>query len=147
MFEDSNSLFLQIFKNHQLFLNKMEKMCKIYNINYMQLNILFISTNQKATVTTLANDLCTTRSAISQALVCLKMKGLVTKEFDEKNKKIFYVIPTKKAMEIINTMNEKFNKNYTYLKEILGNDDFLELKQLFKKLNVVLETKEEFRKG
>lgn len=128
-------LFLQLYKNHQMFSNSMEKMCKRYNINHIQLYILLLSMNEKTTVTILANVLKTSRSAISQAIVCLLLKRLITKEFQKDNKKVFYIVPTASAIKIVNQLTAECDETYQLLYDIIGEKDIKEIERLFVKLN------------
>lgn len=133
-------LFLQMYRNHQMFSNSMEKMCNRYNINHIQLYILLLSMEEKTTVTTLAQELKTSRSAISQAILCLLMKRLIIKEFLPDNKKVFYIVPTPFAIKILQKLKNECDETYKLLYEIVGEYDMRELERLFIKLNDAFHT-------
>ena len=93
-------LFVKIKKSYNIITELMQKHAKKYGINHIQLSIILLASNSEVNVSTLANTLDITKSAVSQAITSLLVKRLVTRQVDLEDKKIYYIRPTKKALDI-----------------------------------------------
>ena len=131
-------LFVKIKKSYIIIIDIMKKHAKKYGINYIQLSILLLACNKDSTVSSLASTLDITKSAVSQALTGLLMKRLVTRQVDQEDKKIYYIRPTKRAIEIkedvYNSNEEKYNK---LLKE-MPIEEIIQMDALINKFNLIL---------
>ncbi len=122
------SLFMEIYEVNKMFTEFMNKVNTRYKINYIQLLILIYSCEDKEmNVTALSQKLKLSRSAVSQALVCLQIKKLVTRVQSVGNRKVFYVNPTTKARNIVKEFSSYYEEFYEKLISVLGEENLNDL--------------------
>lgn len=132
-------LLIQLYRENKSICDMIEADSQKYGINHVQLYILMLSDENKMNVSTLANLLNISKSAISQAIVSLLLKRLITKRFDESNKKIFYIKLTKKGKEIKEELMECYFKKHQLLQEKFGEDELSNFIRLIQKFSDVLK--------
>ena len=116
----------------------MKKRAKKYGINQIQLSIILLSCDNDVTVSTLAATLDITKSAVSQAITGLLMKRLVTRQVDIDDKKVYYIRPTKKAVEIKNDIFDDNKEKYKHLLEEMSIEEIKQMDALINKFNLIL---------
>ena len=132
------SLFLEVYEVNKIFTELMNKVYAKYKINQVQFLILLYSVeDEEMNVTHLSQKLKLSRSAVSQALVCLQIKKLITRTPAKDNRKVFYVTPTLKAKRIVKEFKEGYDLFNKKLIEIMGDDKITHLTSL---LNVFNDT-------
>lgn len=134
-----DKLFIQTYKSNKLFNDIVDKICKQYGINQVQLYILILSFRSEYTVTTLSQTLNLSRSAVSQALVGLLLRRLITKEPAQDNKKVFYIKPTKTASEIKDKVLKMCNFKYEIIEQKMTKEELDNFVNLLVKFNNILE--------
>lgn len=131
--------FIKIKKSYNLIMDLMEYNSKKYGINPIQLSILLISCEKDVNVSTLANILNITKSAVSQALCGLVLKRFVTKQINQDDKKVFYIKPTKKGKEIKESIFQQNEVQYKELLEKMSIDEIVQMCSLIDKFNSILD--------
>ena len=97
-----------------------------------------LASNKDVTVSTLANTLDITKSAVSQAITTLLVKRLVTRQVDLEDKKIYYIRPTKKALDIKDDIYKCNEEKYQQLLEEMTIEEIIQMDSLIKKFNSIL---------
>lgn len=87
----------------------------------------------------LAQMLGVSKPMITAHLSSLLEKGYITKEQSQEDKRAFYVLPTEKAMALVESAREDMERYLTRLTEALGQDDFAKFVALAQKANAVLQ--------
>lgn len=137
-------LFIEIYRNSKIFNEIVDKICKQYGINQVQLYIIGLSLCEEKTVSIIAQDLNLTKSAVSQAIVGLIIKRLVIKRPSLENKKVFYVVPTKNAEAIKKQILSVCSEKYETIERNMGRENLNLFVELLYKFNQTLdEVKEE----
>lgn len=131
-------LFVKIKKSYNIVIELMQKHAKKYGINHIQLSIILLASNKDVTVSTLANTLDITKSAVSQAITTLLVKRLVTRQVDLEDKKIYYIRPTKKALDIKDDIYKCNEEKYQQLLEEMTIEEIIQMDSLIKKFNSIL---------
>lgn len=133
---------IQIYKMSKHVEEITSKACHQLKISHLELLILGLSSVEKMNVSKLSQELKVSKSAISQAIVCLQIKRLITKQQVEDNKKSFNVIPTPKAIQVCEEIFKAHHEKKMLLKEELGEERFQMLFSTIKQVNKILNDKE-----
>ncbi len=131
-------LFVKIKKSYNIITELMQKHAKKYGINHIQLSIILLASNSEVNVSTLAATLDITKSAVSQAITSLLVKRLVTRQVDLDDKKIYYIKPTKKALDIKDDIYKCNEEKYQQLLEEMTIEEIIQMDSLIKKFNSIL---------
>ena len=131
-------LFVKIKKSYNIITELMQKHAKKYGINHIQLSIILLASNSEVNVSTLANTLDITKSAVSQAITSLLVKRLVTRQVDLEDKKIYYIRPTKKALDIKDDIYKCNEEKYQELLKEMTMDEIIQMDSLINKFNSIL---------
>lgn len=131
-------LFVKIKKSYNIITELMQKHAKKYGINHIQLSIILLASNSVVNVSTLAATLDITKSAVSQAITSLLVKRLVTRQVDLDDKKIYYIKPTKKALDIKDDIYKCNEEKYQQLLEEMTIEEIIQMDSLIKKFNSIL---------
>lgn len=115
------------------------KACKKMKISHVGLMIIGISAVKEVNVSQLSQELKITKSAVSQALVCLQVKKLIYKVASPDNKKSFYIKPTEKAIELGKEIFDVHMIKFLQMKEELGEEKFLMFFSLVQEINKIIE--------
>lgn len=91
----------------------------------------------------LAELLGVSKPMITAYLTSLLEKGYITKEQSEEDRRVYYVLPTEKALHLVEHAKADMNRHLDRLTEAMGQEDFDLLIQLAQKANQVLENREE----
>lgn len=132
---DDKHLFIEIYRSSNKFNELVETICKNYGISLVQLYIIGLSLCSKSTVSSIAKILNLTKSAVSQAIVGLIIKKLVIKTPNLENKKIFYIMPTKKAESIKKDVLAICHDKYVKIIDNMGRENLNLLVNLLHKFN------------
>lgn len=87
----------------------------------------------------LAELLGVSKPMITAHLTSLSEKGYITKEQSEEDKRVYYIIPTEKALVLVQQAKKDMDRQLTSLMEAMGQDDFNMLVSLAQKANSILE--------
>lgn len=131
-------LFVKIKKSYNIITELMQKHAKKYGINHIQLSIILLASNSEVNVSTLAATLDITKSAVSQAITSLLVKRLVTRQVDLEDKKIYYIKPTKKALNIKDDIYKCNEEKYQQLLEEMTIEEIIQMDSLINKFNSIL---------
>lgn len=131
-------LFIKIKKTYNIITEIMQKHAKKYGINHIQLSIILLASNKDVNVSTLAATLDITKSAVSQAITGLLVKRLVTRQVDLEDKKIYYIRPTKKALEIKNDIYNCNEEKCQILLKEMTIEEITQMDLLINKFNSIL---------
>jgi DNA-binding MarR family transcriptional regulator len=131
-------LFIKIKKTYYIITEIMQKHAKKYGINHIQLSIILLASNKDVNVSTLAATLDITKSAVSQAITGLLVKRLVTRQVDLEDKKIYYIRPTKKALEIKNDIYNCNEEKCQILLKEMTIEEITQMDLLINKFNSIL---------
>lgn len=115
------------------------KACKKMKISHVGLMIIGISAVKEVNVSQLSQELKITKSAVSQALVCLQVKKLIYKVASPDNKKSFYIKPTERAIELGKEIFDVHMIKFLQMKEELGEEKFLMFFSLVQEINKIIE--------
>lgn len=131
-------LFIKIKKTYNIITEIMQKHARKYGINHIQLSIILLASNKDVNVSTLAATLDITKSAVSQAITGLLVKRLVTRQVDLEDKKIYYIRPTKKALEIKNDIYNCNEEKCQILLKEMTIEEITQMDLLINKFNSIL---------
>lgn len=131
-------LFIKIKNTYNIITEIMQKYARKYGINHIQLSIILLASNKDVNVSTLAAMLDITKSAVSQAITGLLVKRLVTRQVDLDDKKIYYIRPTKKALEIKNDVYNCNEEKYQMLLKEMTIEEITQMDLLINKFNSIL---------
>ena len=87
------------------------------------LNIIMMKEG-KFTPVMLAELLDVSKPMITAHITSLEKKQYIEKEYSKEDKRSFFVIPTEKAKELVQTTSEKTNQHLSVLESSLGRDTF-----------------------
>lgn len=131
---------------------KANAVLSIFSRNYMELKndlpirpsemgVLNIITETPGPHTSvlLAELLGVSKPMITAHLSSLSEKGYITKEQSAEDKRVYYVLPTEKALELVERAKIDLNKQLEKLVERMGEDEFDNLVQLAQEANDILE--------
>ena len=104
------------------------------------LNILAATPGPHTSVM-LAELLGVSKPMITAYLTALSEKGYITKEQSRDDKRVYYVLPTPKAMQLVEDARADTNAHLADLVTALGREDFDLLVALTQKANQTLEAK------
>ena len=113
----------------------------------MQLSIIFLSINNDMTVSSLAQALDVSKSAISQSLIKLYIKKYVTKKNIDGNKKVFYLTILPRGKEVHQDLLQMIKEKEFKINEQLGNEKLTTLKQLMHEYIQALKEGNEEERG
>ncbi len=133
-----DGILVQLYKINKYVQDVTSKTCKKMKINHVELMIILLSNNKDVSVSRLSEELGLTRSAISQALVCLQIKKLITKVPSLENKKSFYIKPTTKALEIGKEIFSAHMDEFLQIKEKLGEEKYYMFFSLVSEINKII---------
>ncbi len=108
---------IQVYKMNKYIEEITSKACHQLKINHLELMIIGLSSIDKMNVSKLSQELKVSKSAISQALVCLQLKRLITRQQVEENKKSFIIVPTEKAIQVCKDIFKVHKEQAKLLKE------------------------------
>ena len=91
----------------------------------------------------IAGLLGVSKPMITAHLTVLSQKGYIRKQQSPQDKRAFYVLPTEKAMALVESARAELNQQLEQLIEELGQDEFDHLVRLAGKANKVLEADQE----
>lgn len=141
-----NSIFIELIQATRTMRRIINKYCKKYGLNLMQLSIIFLSINNDMTVSSLAQTLDVSKSAISQSLIKLYVKKYVTKKNIDGNKKVFYLTILPRGKEVHQDLLQMIKEKEVKINEQLGNEKLATLKQLmYEYIQALKEGNEEER--
>lgn len=87
----------------------------------------------------LAEFLGVSKPMITANLNSLSEKGYITKEQSQEDKRVYYVLLTPKALQLVEAAKADTNRHLARLVEAMGQDEFDMLIKLTQKANQVLE--------
>ena len=130
---------IQIYKMNKYIEEITSKACHQLKINHLELMIIGLSSIDKMNVSKLSQELKVSKSAISQALVCLQLKRLITRQQVEENKKSFIIVPTEKAIQVCKDI---FKVHKEQVKEEIGEEKYQAFFSTIKQINTILNKRE-----
>lgn len=142
-----NSIFIELIQATRTMRRIINKYCKKYGLNLMQLSIIFLSINNDMTVSSLAQALDVSKSAISQSLIKLYIKKYVVKKNIDGNKKVFYLTILPRGKEVHQDLLQMINEKEFKINEQLGNEKLTTLKQLMNEYIQALKEGNEEERG
>lgn len=142
-----NSIFIELIQATRTMRRIINKYCKKYGLNLMQLSIIFLSINNDMTVSSLAQALDVSKSAISQSLIKLYIKKYVTKKNIDGNKKVFYLTILPRGKEVHQDLLQMIKEKEFKINEQLGNEKLTTLKQLMHEYIQALKEGNEEERG
>lgn len=142
-----NSIFIELIQTTRTMRRIINKYCKKYGLNLMQLSIIFLSINNDMTVSSLAQALDVSKSAISQSLIKLYIKKYVVKKNIDGNKKVFYLTILPRGKEVHQDLLQMINEKEFKINEQLGNEKLTTLKQLMNEYIQALKEGNEEERG
>lgn len=92
---------IQIYKMNKYIEEITSKACHQLKINHLELMIIGLSSIDKMNVSKLSQELKVSKSAISQALVCLQLKRLITRQQVEEKKRVLLLSLLKKQFKYV----------------------------------------------
>ncbi|WP_114495714.1 MarR family winged helix-turn-helix transcriptional regulator [Fontibacillus phaseoli] len=103
-----------------------------YNVSFPQFKMLHIlnKTGQQK-VSHLAEKLGLTSAAITGLTDRLLTEGYVTRDRDEKDRRVVYIAITEKGQEIIQTITENHEESTQTIFNTLNDEDIMHLKRIF----------------
>ena len=132
----ANAAFSKFSKNYM----ELKKGLPIRPSEMGVLNIL-AATPAPHTSVMLAELLGVSKPMITAYLTALSEKGYITKEQSREDKRVYYVLPTPKAMQLVEDARADTNAHLAELVSALGQEDFDLLVKLTQKANQTLEAK------
>lgn len=141
------SIFIELIQATRTMRRIINKYCKKYGLNLMQLSIIFLSINNDMTVSSLAQALDVSKSAISQSLIKLYVKKYVTKKNIDGNKKVFYLTILPRGKEVHQDLLQMIKEKEFKINEQLGNEKLTTLKQLMNEYIQALKEGNEEERG
>lgn len=109
----------------------------------MGLLIYLVKTDNEKTPHAMAKFFKVTKAMVTNMITSLYKKGYISKEKDEKDKRSIHIVPTQKAIELVEKTYHEYYKNLSIMYEIMGKEDFENLIRLIEKANnILLEGKE-----
>ena len=132
----ANAVFSKFSKNYM----ELKKGLPIRPSEMGVLNILAATPGPHTSVM-LAELLGVSKPMITAYLTALSEKGYITKERSRDDKRVYYVLPTQKTMQLVEDAKADTNAHLADLVAALGQEDFDLLVKLTQKANQTLEAK------
>lgn len=88
----------------------------------------------------LAELLGVSKPMITAYLTSLSEKGYITKEQSQSDKRVYYILLTPKALQLVEDAKVEMNEQLAHLLEGMGQEEFDTMVNLIQKANQVLET-------
>lgn len=130
----ANAAFAKFSKNYM----ELKKNLPIRPSEMGVLNIL-AATPGPHTPVMLAGLLGVSKPMITARLTVLSGKGYITKEPSQSDKRMYYVLPTAKALQLVETARVDMNRQLDRLLAEMGEENFDRLLQLTQQANSILE--------
>lgn len=137
--EDKNTILIDLYKINKKMEEVIAKACLKMRLNYVEFMMLGLAKEKDMSVSKISSELGISRSAVSQAIVCLSIKRLITKEPTVDNKKSFYIRLTKKATKVLDELCLVYQPFLENMKSEMGEDRY----QMF--LDLAKEMKESIK--
>lgn len=137
LYYKANAVFSKFSRNYM----ELKKALPIRPSEMGVLNIL-AQTPGPHTPVMLAQLLGVSKPMITAHLTSLSDKGYVTKEQSTEDKRAYYIIPTDKALALVESAKQDMDRQLARLVEAMGRDEFEMLVALTQKANRLLEAKE-----
>ncbi len=108
-----------------------------------EMGVLNIITKREGLFTPImiAELLEVTRPMVASHISILEKKGYITKQYSKTDKRSFYVIPTNKAITLVNDVENELKKKLIKLENELGQDNFNNLIVFLENARISLESK------
>lgn len=87
----------------------------------------------------LADMLGVSKPMITAHITSLERKGYITKVPSAQDKRVYYILPTDKALELVKYAKVDLNGKLAYLEKGLGQEEFRTLVALVEKANAIME--------
>ena len=88
----------------------------------------------------LADLLGVSKPMITAHITSLERKGYITKVPSTQDKRVYHILPTNKALELVESTKVELHGKLAYLENELGQDAFHTLVALAEKASAILET-------
>lgn len=123
------------------FCNGYSKLKQELPIRPSEMGVLNIIVQREGNFTPLkiAELLEVSKPMITAHITVLEKKGYISKEYSKEDKRSFYIIPTKKAVELVKETSKKMQTHLQYLETSLGTDTFNELLDIMLRANEILK--------
>lgn len=109
----------------------------------MGMLIYLVQTDNEKSPKAMAEFFKVTKAMITNMLTSLQEKGYVLKQKSNVDKRSITILPTDKAISLVNTTYQEYYHNLNILNEKMGSDKFEELLSLLSLANnILLEEKE-----
>lgn len=131
----ANAMFSKFSRNYMA----LKKSLPIRPSEMGVLNIL-AATSAPHTSVMLAELLGVSKPMITAYLTSLSKKGYITKEQSQEDKRVYYVLLTPKALQLVQDTMANTNEQLAHLIAAMGEDEFDMLVKLTEKANHALET-------
>lgn len=131
---------------------KVNAVFSIFSKNYMELKrglpirpsemgVLNIITGTEGTHTPvmLAEMLGVSKSMITAHITSLERKGYITKAPSAQDKRAYYILPTDKALELVEYAKADLDEKLAHMERELGQERFYTLVALAEKANAIME--------
>ena len=110
------------------------------------LNII-VKRDGRFTPLMIAQLLEVSKSMITAHISVLEKKNYIEKEPSKEDKRSFYVIPTQKAKQLVETAGETTKKHLQYLENEIGSDNYSNLLNILNETNKILTSRKEMCKN
>lgn len=105
------------------------------------LNIL-AATDGPHTPVMLSELLGVSKPMATAYLTALSDKGYITKVQSQEDRRVYHVLPTAKAMQLVESAREETSDDLSYLASALGQEEFDHLVELARRANLALEARQ-----
>lgn len=122
--KDKNTILIDLYKINKKMEEVIAKACLKMRLNYVEFMMLGLAKEKDMSVSKISSELGISRSAVSQAIVCLSIKRLITKEPAVDNKKSFYIRLTKKATKVLDELCLVYQPFLENMKSEMGEDRY-----------------------
>ncbi len=133
--EDKNTILIDLYKLNKKMEDVISKACLKMRLNYVEFMMLGLAKEKDMNVSKLSSELGISKSAVSQAIVCLSIKRLITKEPAVDNKKSFYIRLTKKAIKVLDELCLVYQPFLENVKSEMGKEKYQMFLDLAKQIN------------
>lgn len=130
----ANAVFSKFSRNYM----ELKKNLPIRPSEMGVLNILAATPGPHTSVM-LAELLGVSKPMITASLNSLSEKGYITKEQSQEDKRVYHVLLTPKAKQLVEDARVDTNRQLARLEEALGQEGFAQLIELTRKANLLLE--------
>ena len=104
----------------------------------MGMLIYLVKTNEEKTPNAIARFFKVTKSMVTNMVTSLLHKGYIEKNQSKTDRRSFFLLPTKKAINLVEDTYEEYFKMTSILETKMGKKDFDEFIDLLKKANDIL---------